>query len=111
HVLNAIDLLLDRRRDRFRYHLGVCARIVGRDLNGRWCDLGILGNRKSRKRDHADERDNDADNAGKDWPIDEKVRKVHRAWPSAWLAVILGLWMAWRSASLPVRPMLPPPPV
>src|SRR5437667_8355803 len=111
HVLNAIDLLLDRRSDRFRYHLRICTGIVGRDLNGRWRDLGILGNWKRRKRDHPDERDDNTDHAGKDWPIDKKVRKVHSAYPSAWLAVILGLWMEWRSASPPVRPMLPPAPV
>src|SRR5437764_13587313 len=111
HVFNAVDLLFDWCRNRFRYHLCVVVRMVGRDLNGRWRDLGILGNWKRRKRDHPDERDDDADDAGKDRPVDKEVRKVHSAYPSAWLAVILGLWMEWRSASPPVRPMLPPAPV
>ena len=42
----------------------VCAGIIGR-LDGRWRDLGILGNSR-RKRDNADERDDDTDHAGKD---------------------------------------------
>src|SRR5882724_4570764 len=77
HVLNAVDLLLDRLRNRFRYHLRVRAGIGGRDLDRWWRNLGILGNWKRRKRDHADERDDDADDAGKDRPVDEEVRKVH----------------------------------
>src|SRR5206468_11122558 len=77
-VLDAIDLLLDRCCHRFRHHLRVCAGIIGRDLDGWWRDLGILRNWKGRKRNDTDERDDDADHAGKDRPIDEKVRKIHR---------------------------------
>src|SRR5437764_13835981 len=77
HVLNAIDLLLDRRRNRFRYHLRVGAGIGGRDLDRWWRNVRILRNRKRRKRDHADERDDDTDDARKDRPVDEEVRKVH----------------------------------
>ena len=77
HVLNAIDLLLDRRRNRFRYHLRVGAGIGGRDLDRWWRNVRILRNRKRRKRDHADERDDDTDHARKDRPVDEEVRKVH----------------------------------
>ena len=79
HVLDAIDLLLDRRRHCFRYDLRVRAGIAGRDLD-RWRrDIGILRDRQRRKRDHADQRDDDADHAGEDWPVDEEVRKVHGA--------------------------------
>src|SRR6266480_3085788 len=77
HVFNAIDLLLDRRRDRFRYHLRVRAGIGGRDLDRWWRNVRILRNRKRRKRDHADERNDDTDHARKDRPVDEEVRKVH----------------------------------
>src|SRR5205823_10336428 len=77
HVLNAIDLLLDRRRNRFRYHLRIGAGIGGRDLDRWWRNLGILRNWKRRKRDDADERDDDADDAGKDRPVDKKMREVH----------------------------------
>src|SRR5947207_11403585 len=77
HVLNAIDLLLDRRRNRFRYHLRVGAGIGGRDLDRWWRSLGILRNWKRRKGDYADERDDNADDAGKDRPIDKEVRKIH----------------------------------
>ena len=83
HVLNAIDLLLDRRRHGFRDHLRVRARVVGRDLDGWRRDLGILRDRKRRKRDHAEERDDNADHAGKNRPVDEKVREVHGVRASA----------------------------
>ena len=46
HVLDAIDLLLDRRRDGFRTVLRVGARIVGRDLDRRRRDLGKLRDRQ-----------------------------------------------------------------
>ena len=42
HVLDAIDLLLDRRRNCFRYDFRVRAGIAGGDLDGWWCDIGIL---------------------------------------------------------------------
>ena len=77
HVLDAIDLLLDWRRHRFRYNFCVCAGIIGRHLNSGWRDIGILRDRKGRKRDDANERDDDADHAGKDRPVDKKVREVH----------------------------------
>src|SRR4029077_1882000 len=77
HVLNAIDLLLDWRRNRFRYYLRVGAGIGGRDLDRWWRNVRILRNRKRRKRDHPDERDDDADDAREDRPVDEEVRKVH----------------------------------
>src|SRR4029077_18797588 len=108
HVLNAVDLLLDRRRNRFRYHLRVGAGIGGRDLDRWWRNVGILGNWKRQKRNHADERDDDADDAGKDRPVDEEVRKVHSVSASAWLGVILDFGMEWRSASPPVQLMLLP---
>ena len=42
HVLDAIDLLLDRRRNCFRYDFRVRAGIAGCDLDGWWRDIGIL---------------------------------------------------------------------
>ena len=77
HVLNAVDLLLDRCRHRFRHDLRVCTRIVGRDLDGWWCDFGILGNWKGQKRNNADKRNDNADDAGENRPVDKKVREVH----------------------------------
>ena len=77
HVLHAVDLLLDRRSHRFRHHLRVRARIIGRDLD-RWrCDLGILRDGKRRERNDTHKGDDDTDHAGENWPVDEKVRKVH----------------------------------
>ena len=78
HVLNAIDLLLDWRRHRFRYDLRVCARIIRGDLNRRRRNLRILRDRKRQQSDGPDERDDDADHAGKDWSINEEMREVHR---------------------------------
>src|SRR5438046_5992755 len=78
HVLDAIDLLLDRRRYRFRHHLRIRAGIISCDLDCRRRDIRILRNWKRRKRDNTDERDHDADHAGKDWPVDEKMREIHR---------------------------------
>ena len=83
HVLNAIDLLLNWRRHCLRYHLRVRTRVVGRDLDRWWRDFGILRNWKRRKRDHAEERDNNADHAGKNRPVDKKVREVHGVRASA----------------------------
>src|SRR5207244_10656262 len=74
---NAVDLLLDRRRNRFRYDLRVGAGIGGRDLDGGRRGVRILRKWKRRKRDHADARDDDTDHAGKDRPIDKEVRKIH----------------------------------
>ncbi len=77
HVLDAIDLLLDRRRNCFRYDFRVRAGIAGCDLNSWRRDIGILRDGQCRKRDQADERDDNADHAGENWPVDEKVRKIH----------------------------------
>src|SRR5439155_13778121 len=77
HVLHAIDLLFDWSRNCFRHLLRVRAWIIGRDLDRRRRDLGILSNGKRRKRDHTEERNHNADHAGKDRPVDEEVREVH----------------------------------
>src|SRR5437016_10302851 len=77
HVLDAIDLLLDRRRHCFRHNLRVRAGITGGDLDGWRRDLGILRDRKRRQRNDTHQRDDNANHAGEDWPVDEKMRKVH----------------------------------
>ena len=102
HVLNAIDLLLNRRRHRFRNDLCICAGIVGRDLDRWWRDLRILGNGKRQERDHADERDDNTDHAGEDGPVDKKMRKVHPAFARRWVTIISAFRMAWRPAAVPV---------
>ena len=72
-----VDLLLDWRCYCFRYDLRVCAGIVGRDLDGWRRDFRILRNGKRRERDDTDERYDDANHAGKNRPVDEKMREVH----------------------------------
>ena len=50
HVLDAVDLLLERRRDGFGDRLRVSARIGGAHDDGRRRDLGILRDRQARGR-------------------------------------------------------------
>ena len=45
HVVDAVDLLLDRRRDGLGDDLRGRSRVGGRDIDGRRGDLGILGDR------------------------------------------------------------------
>ena len=55
HVLDAVDLLLKRGRDGCRYRFGVGARILRPDDNGGRGDFRILGRRKLRVGDQADD--------------------------------------------------------
>ena len=77
HVVDAVDLLLDRRRHGLRDHLG---RGTGKsrihDDRGRR-NVGIFGDRQRAKGDRADERQEDRNDAGKYRPIDEEVRESH----------------------------------
>ncbi len=76
-VLDAVDLLLERRRHR----LGDDARVgAGKlrphhDLRRR--DLGILGDRQLQDRQRADQEDEDRDHAGEARPVDEEAGDVH----------------------------------
>ena len=76
-VVDAVDLLLDRLRDRGLHHFGVGARIVGlhRDLRGH--DVGELRDRDGGNGDRAGKRNDDGDDDGKARPVDEDVGK-HR---------------------------------
>ena len=55
--------------------LGVGPGIVGRDLDGRRRDLGILLDRQREQRDGADEHRHDRDDVGEDRPLDEELRE------------------------------------
>ena len=103
HVLDAVDLLLDRRGDGFRDDLRVCAGIIRRDLDRGRRDLGILRDRKRRERDNADERDDDADHAGENRPVDEEVRKVHPRSPRDRLAASRLFGWRWRRVACTAR--------
>ena len=76
-VLDAGQLLLDRRRDGARERLGAGTRVVrGDDDRGRR-DLGILRDRQHLRRDQARERDDDRDDAGEYRPVDEEFGERH----------------------------------
>ena len=47
HVLDAVDLLLERRDDGGGHHVGAGAGILARDVDDRRRDLGILGDRQA----------------------------------------------------------------
>ena len=74
HVLDAVDLLLDRQRDGIDHGLGAGAGIAGRDLHGRRHDVGILRDRKAEQAHAADQDHQDRDDVGKDRPFDEEFR-------------------------------------
>ncbi len=53
HVLDAVDLVLDRRHHRRGDHVGAGARILAGDVDGRRRDVGILRDRQPRERRRA----------------------------------------------------------
>ena len=76
HVLDAVDLLLDRRGDGVGDDLGVRARgscvvtwIVGGAISG-YCASGSVKSAIA-----ADQRDDDREDRGEDRPVDEEVRE------------------------------------
>ena len=77
HVVDAVDLLLDRRGDGLGHDLGRGARIGGGHLDGRRRDLRKFSDRQRAKRDRADKRQDDRKHAGEDRPVDEEMRKSH----------------------------------
>ena len=83
HVLDTIDLLLDRRRDGGGDRLGVGARIDGGDDDGRWRDLGILRDRKLGVGDGADQQKHDRQHRCEDRPVDEEMGEAHCGAPAA----------------------------
>ena len=83
HVVDAVDLLLDRRRHGLRDHL---SRRAGKgrvhDDRGRR-NVRIFGDGQRAKGNRADESQEDRNDAGKDRPIDEEVRESHDHIPSS----------------------------
>ncbi len=78
HVLDAVDLLLERRRDRLAHHLGGGAGVARRHLHRRRHDLRVLRDRQDHQRAQADQGDEDAEHRRQDRAIDEGVREAHR---------------------------------
>jgi hypothetical protein len=75
HVLDAVDLLLERCCNGLRDHVGRCAGIACRHLDGRRHDFRILRDRQDEQRTQAEERDEHADHGREDGAVDEGVRE------------------------------------
>ena len=80
HALDAVDLLLDRRRHRVGHHLGAGARIADRHRHAGRRDRRVLGDRQREQRDPAGQRDDDRQHRREDRPIDEEARDHGRLW-------------------------------
>ena len=80
HALDAVDLLLDRRRHRVGHHLGAGPRIGDRHLHRRRRDRRVLRDRQREQRDPAGQRDDDRQHRREDRPVDEEARD-HAAHP------------------------------
>ena len=78
-VLDAVDLLLERRRDGLRDHARIGARELRAHDDLRRRDFGILGDRQAKDRQHADQEDEDRDHAREARAVDEEARDVHLA--------------------------------
>ena len=80
HVLDAVDLLLDRRRDRVGDDLGGGAGIAGADLDRRRRDLGIL---RDRQREIGDARRSArSGSTGPSRRSAGRCRNARSAWPT-----------------------------
>ena len=79
HVLDAVDLLLDRQGDGVDEGLGARAGVARRHLYGRRDDIGILGARQLEERDQADQDEHQRDHVGEHRPFDEKARNHGRS--------------------------------
>ncbi len=74
HVLDAVDLLLDRQRHGVDHGLGAGAGIARRDLHGRRHHVGILRYRETKQRHAADQDHQDRDDVGQNRALDEEFR-------------------------------------
>ena len=75
HALDAVDHLLERRRDRALHRLRVGAGVEGRDRDGRRRELGIPRNRQRGDGDGAGENDQQRADRREDGPLDEHIRE------------------------------------
>src|SRR3984893_14476448 len=77
HVLDAVDGLLERRRDGARDDFGRSAWVGGRDLYGWRDDVRILGYRQECCRGKSEHHDEDTDDRGESRVVNEKMREFH----------------------------------
>ncbi|MEY9763510.1 hypothetical protein ABH988_004295 [Bradyrhizobium ottawaense] len=85
HVLDAVDLLLDRGRYRLRDHLGIGAGIGGAHQDRRGHHVRIFRDRHREQRDQAGKENQDRQHAGKNRTIDEEFREIHGFAPGQYL--------------------------
>ncbi len=78
HVLDAVDLLLDRQRHGVHQRARAGAGIARRHLHGRRHDVGILRDRQAIERDGADQNHQDGENVRQNRTLDEKFRDHRR---------------------------------
>ena len=81
HVLDAVHLLLDRRRDRVRDHLRRRTRVLRRDHDRRRHDLGVLRNRQRGISDGADDHEQDRHHHRQDRLVDGEAAQIHSLVP------------------------------
>ena len=74
HVLDAVDLLLDRRGHRLGHDLGAGPGVGAIDLDRRRGDRRVHRDRQGEQRDPAGQGDDDREDRGEDRPIDEEFR-------------------------------------
>ncbi|KWT85151.1 hypothetical protein APY03_3954 [Variovorax sp. WDL1] len=74
HVLDAVDLLLERRRHRLGNHLRIGARILGAHHHRRGCDFRVFRDRQPAQGDQARDQHQQREHAREDRPIDEEFR-------------------------------------
>jgi hypothetical protein len=104
HILDAVDLLFERRCDGAGDGLSGCAGIGYRDLHRRRDDFWILGDRKNRERAQTKRRHKDAEHGGEARAIDEEnVLGACRG-----LGPSLGLRPRRNGSCRPVARLLPP---
>src|SRR5215467_312368 len=77
HILDAVDLLFERRGDGTGDGLSGCAGIGCRDLHRRRDDFWILGDRKNRERAQTKRRHKDAEHGCEARAIDEEMCQAH----------------------------------
>ena len=83
HVLDAVDLLLDRQRDLARDHGRAGAGIAGADLHRRRHDIGILRHRQPQQRHQPEDDGQDRDDIRQDRPLDEEPGHQRAALPAS----------------------------
>ena len=76
-VLDAVDLLLERRRHRLEMTRGLAPGVTARARRSAAARPRVAGDRQLDDRQHAEQEDEDRDDAGKARPVDEKARDVH----------------------------------